>query len=270
VLRTAHLIAMGLRLDAGALVAVGAVGAAILGPLIGPAASLLVALVLFGAGVLHGAGEENEGSIRPFSIIHAALYLAVAAAVAALYLASPTTGLVAFLAISVWHFATSHCGFDPVAQGAIAACAIGGSALFHASQTAQVFASITGDAIPAVLMSALCVVGVAGVVAAGYAAVRERRGGGHAILAVMAVMLAAPVLAVALIFFVAHALPVQRAQVARYGPADVLRATLPTGLLALSGIAALGVLVWSGTVALPLAVAIAFGLATPHMLIDGL
>jgi len=30
------------------------------------------------------------------------------------------------------------------------------------------------------------------------------------------------------------------------------------------------VLVWSGTVALPLAVAIAFGLATPHMLIDGL
>lgn len=269
-LRIAQPNARGLRLDAGALVAVVAVGAAISGQLIGGTVSLVVALVLFAAGVLHGAGDESASGIRPFSIPHAAAYIAVAAAVAALYLAAPLAGLVGFLAISGWHFATSRCGFDPAAQGAIAACALGGSALFHGSPTAQVFASITGGPVPDLLIGGLAAVGVAGVAAAGYAAVRGMRGAWHAILAVMAVLLAEPVLAVALIFFVAHALPVQQVQVARYGFADVLRAGLPTGLLALGGIAALGALAWSGVVALPFAAAIALGLATPHMLTEGL
>ena len=72
----------------------------------------------------------------------------------------------------------------------------------------------------------------------------------------LAAMLAGPVMAVALIFFVAHAAPVQRRQIERHGLKQVLNAALPTGILALLGTLALVALAWSGMIAIPVAVAI--------------
>ena len=267
--RLADMRAEGLRLDAGALLAMAAVGAAVVAQIVGGAFSTAVALMLFAAGMLHGAGDENEEGIRRFSLAHAAGYIAFAAAVAALYLVSPLSGLICFLAISGWHFATSRCGFDRSSHLAIAGCTIGGSALYHGLQTSQVFSSITGQPIPGLLMTVLALAGLVGVACAGYALLRMARGASYAVMASLAVLLADPVLAVALIFFVAHALPMHRRQVAEHGVENVLRATLPTGLLALAGSLILVALTAAGLVTLPVAAAIAFGLATPHMLTDG-
>ena len=79
-----------------------------------------------------------------------------------------------------------------------------------------------------------------------------------------------PVLAVGLVFFTGHALPIQLRQLRRYGSAAVLRAVgWPTGI-AVAGAALMAGAVASGWIALPLAAALAFGFATPHMLTDRL
>ncbi len=269
-LRTVAIHAQGLRHDAGALIAALAVGAAVAGHLIGGTGATFVALALFAAGILHGAADEGRHDIVAFSVVHAGGYVAFAAAIAALYLASPLLGLAAFLAISGWHFAISPADFDRASRYAIAGCAIGGSALFHPAPTAEVFAAITGLAIPGAAMQPLAIVGAGGVALAGLAAARRANGMWQAILAVLAVILLEPVLAVALIFFVAHALPVQREQIADHGLDRVLKAIAPTGIPALAGAIALIALAWLGYVALPLAAAIAIGVATPHMLTERL
>lgn len=266
--RLTDMRAEGLRLDAGALLAMAAVCAAVVAQVVGGAFSTAVALMLFAAGMLHGAGDEDEERIRPFSLAHAAGYIAFASAVASLYLVSPVSGLISFLAISGWHFATSRCGFDRSSHLAIGGCTIGGGALFHGAQTAKVFGSITGEPIPGLLMAVLALAGLVGVACAGYALLRMARGAAHAVTGGLAVLLADPVLAVALIFFVAHALPTHRQQISEHGLEDVRRATLPTGLLALTGSLILVALAAAGLVTLPFAAAIAFGLATPHMLTE--
>ena len=268
--QTAAMPTRGLRHDAGALVTVLPVAAAVVGELAGGTASTLVSLGLFAAGVLHGAAEEDEGGIYRYSAAHAAGYVAFAAGIAALYLAAPVAGLAAFLILSAWHFADGRCDFCPASRYAIAGVAIGGSALFMPTQTAAVFATITGQPVPDFLVQILAFAGMAGMACAAYAIVRRQSGAGYAIIAVLAAMLAGPVMAVALIFFVAHAAPVQRRQIARHGLKEVLSASLATGILALLGTLALVALAWSGMIAIPVAVAIAFGMATPHMLTDGL
>lgn len=268
--RTATIAARGLRQDAGALITIAAIGAAVAGELAGGAASTVVSLCLFAAGILHGAAEEDEAGIHRYSLGHAAGYVAFAAAIGGLYLAAPVAGLCAFLGLSAWHFASGRCKFGPTSRYAIAGLAIGGSALFFPTQTAGVFAAITGQPIPDYFMQMLALVGIGGTACAGFALARNENGAGHALLAALFAMLAEPVMAVALIFFVAHAAPVQRSQIERHGLRDVLNASLATGLIALAGGFVLVVLAWSGMIAIPVAVAIAFGMATPHMLADDL
>ena len=218
----------------------------------------------------HGAGEEEDGGIARLGWAQAAAYIVVGIAVAGLFLALPLAGLVLFLALSAWHFARSDCRMGQAARLAIAALAIGGSALFQPQTTAQVFTAAMGEPAPVLLVRLLALAGVAGAGAALYALFRNQRGCGEAMLALGATALLHPVLAVGLVFLLGHALPIQRRQLRRYGSAAVTRAVLWPTLLAIAGAALLAAGVLSGWLALPVAAALAFGLATPHMLTDRL
>ena len=65
-------------------------------------------------------------------------------------------------------------------------------------------------------------------------------------------------------------MPMQQAQVYRHGWHAVLAAQGPTTALAVLGAAAIAALVLTGQIAMPLAAALAFGMATPHMLSERL
>ena len=193
--------------------------------------AVLAGLVFFVMGLAHGAGDENEGGIARIKLVHGAAYLVTGAAVAALFLFAPLAGLALFLALSAWHFARSDCAFDPLTR---------------------------------------YLLGVAGTGAAAWALVKGLRGFGHAVIALAATVLFNPVLAVGLIFLTAHAIPVQQRQIANYGRSTVWRAVALPTLIATLGALGIAALVWTGHLALPIAIALAFGMATPHMLTERL
>ena len=227
-------------------------------------------LALFVAGLAHGAGDEQEGELARMGVMQAAAYLIVGIAVAGLFLVAPLGGLAVFFALSAWHFARSDCRFHQATRYAIAGLAVGGSALFHPSGTAMVLAEATGEQMPEYFLRALAVAGVIGSGFSAFALVTGKRGFGHAVVALLAVLLLHPVLAVGLIFLTAHAVPIQQRQAAAYGTTTVLKAiALPTAIATL-GAAGIAASVVAGVIALPLAVALALGLATPHMLTERL
>ena len=232
--------------------------------------AVLAGLVFFVMGLAHGAGDENEGGIARIKLVHAAAYLVTGAAVAALFLFAPLAGLALFLALSAWHFARSDCAFDPLTRYAIAGLAVGGSALFRPGETAEVFAVIVSGEVPALVIRVLALLGVAGTGGAAWALVKGLRGFGHAVIALAATVLFNPVLAVGLIFLTAHAIPVQQRQIANYGRSTVWRAVALPTLIATLGALGIAALVWTGHLALSIAIALAFGMATPHMLTERL
>ena len=256
--------------DAGALFAWAALALATAAQLYSGMAPLVVGLALFAAGLAHGAGEEEDGTIRAFGAIHVAAYLLVGAAVAALFLAAPLAGLALFLALSAWHFAHSDGSFGPHARTAIAALAVGGSALLRPRGTRRVFELATGGEVPPEFVTLLGVAGAVGLALAALALWKNQRGCGEAAIAAGAVLLFDPVLAVGTIFLVGHAIPVQRRQIARYGARAVWRAVALPTLVATGGALALALAVTFGWLPLGIAVALAFGLATPHMLTERL
>lgn len=227
-------------------------------------------LALFVLGLSHGAGDEQEGELSSFTLVHAGAYLLIGAAIAGVFLAAPLLGLALFFALSAWHFSRSDCHLHKLTRNAIAGLAVGGSALFRPEETAQVLSFVIGDDVPRNFLRFLALCGVVGTGFAVYAAVKGRRGFGHAVVAGLAVALLHPVLAVGLIFLTAHAIPVQERQIAAYGTPRVLRAiALPTLIASVGAIA----LAWgtvSGLVPMSLAIAMSFGLATPHMLTERL
>ncbi|MDP4574346.1 Brp/Blh family beta-carotene 15,15'-dioxygenase [Qipengyuania sp. G39] len=261
----------GSRLGAGApYVFISLFAVAGLAQLAGSDLALAVGLALFVLGLGHGAGDENDGELRAYSLVLVAAYVVTGLAIAALYLAWPVLGLSIFLAFSAWHFARSDSGMDLLPRLAIAGLAVGGSALLRPETTATVFTAALGEAPPALLLLLLAVVGCAALLAAGGSIILRYAGAASAGLAALACLLFHPVLAVGLIFFGMHALPVQQRQVARYGPTQVIKAiALPTAVATLAA-AAIALAVWSGWLALELAVALAFGMATPHMLTERL
>ena len=133
-----------------------------------------------------------------------------------------------------------------------------------------VFAVIVGGEVPALVMRVLALLGVAGTGAAAWALVKGLRGFGHAVIALAATVVFNPVLAVGLIFLTAHAIPVQQRQIANYGRSTVWRAVALPTLIATLGALGIAALVWTGHLALPIAIALAFGMATPHMLTERL
>ncbi|WP_279349365.1 Brp/Blh family beta-carotene 15,15'-dioxygenase [Erythrobacter litoralis] len=243
---------------------------AITAQIAGPSWSTAAGLLFFVLGLAHGAGDENDGRIARITVTHAAAYLVAGTAVAGLFLVEPLSGLVLFLALSAWHFARSDCALAPITRYAIAGLAVGGSALFRQSETLSIFEFVTNDAVPSAFIRLLAVIGGGGAVCAAMALLKSRRGFGHAIVALTATVLLHPVLAVGLVFLVAHAVPVQQRQIAAYGRSAVIRAVAIPSAIATVGAAAIMGLVTSGLLALPYAVALAFGMATPHMLTERL
>lgn len=194
----------------------------------------------------------------------------IGAAVAGLFLIEPLGGLALFFALSAWHFSRSDCRFDKITRIAIAGLAVGGNALFRYSETATVLGFVTGEELPRNFLRFLALGGIVGGGFALYAFIKRLRGFGHAIVAGLSTAFLQPVLAVGLIFLIAHALPVQERQIAAYGWRRVVRAVaLPTAIATL-GALALAVAVAQGLLATQLAVALAFGMATPHMLTERL
>ena len=256
--------------DAGALLSWAALLLAALAQLLGETEATVAGLAFFVAGLAHGAGDENDATIRPFSLIHVGAYLVTGAAVTALFLVAPPAGLALFLALSAWHFARSDVRMAQETRFAIAALATGGSALFRHRETERVFAAVVGEPLPPLFVDVLALAGIVGIGLAGWVLFKGRRGSGHAAIAAGAVALLHPVLAVGLIFLTAHAVPIQQRQIRRYGSAAVWKAVAWPSVVALAGAAGLAVAVWQGWIALPIAVALAFGMATPHMLTERL
>ena len=227
-------------------------------------------LALFVAGLAHGAGDEQDGELKRIGLMHAAAYLIVGIGVGGLFMAAPLGGLAVFFALSAWHFARSDCRFEQATRLAIAGLAVGGSALFQTKLTAAVLMQATGAEVPDWFLRALAVAGFGGAGFAAYALIAGKRGFGHAVVALIATLLLHPVLAVGVIFLTAHAIPIQQRQAAAYGSGVVMRAIAIPTIIATLGAAAIAASVWSGLLAMPLAVALALGLATPHMLTERL
>ncbi len=181
-----------------------------LAQLAGPGLALAVGLALFILGLGHGAGDENDGELRANSWALVAAYMVTGSAIPALYLAWPVLGLSTFLAFSAWHFARSDSGMDLLPRLAIAGLAVGGSALLRPHTTASVFTAALGEAPPTLLLLLLAVGGGAALLAAATSMALRHAGAKSAGLAALACLLFHPVLAVGLIFFGMHALPVQK------------------------------------------------------------
>ena len=232
----------------------------------GPAIAL--GLLFFLAGTAHGAGDEQDGTIRPYRLAPAVAYVVAGLAVAALFVALPLAGLTLFLLLSAWHFAHSSGGTWPRRLG-FALTAIGASALWQNAATGRVFAAVLGTPIPPLWMLALAIIGAIGLGLSAWALKDDWRDGALWVTLVATAILH-PVLAVGLAFAVGHALPIQRAQLRRYGWRRVLFAEGVTTGLAILGALAIAASVLTGHLALPLAAALAFGMATPHMLAERL
>ncbi len=261
----------GPRLDAGAPWLSAALFAfAAIAHVAGEATAIWVGLAMFVAGLGHGAGDENGGAMRGYSPLLILAYVVTGLAIAALFLAAPLAGLALFLSLSAWHFARSDSAMSQLVNLAIAMLAIGGSALLRANETAAVFAAILGRAPPDLLMGGLQVAGAIGLFVAAVAVAGRKRGALSSAAAALACAAFHPVLAVGLIFLVMHALPIQRRQIAAFGVDRVVRAVAAPTIIATLGAAAIGIAVWQGWLALELAVALAFGMATPHMLTERL
>lgn len=237
--------------------------------LLGTGPAILVGLACFFAGLSHGAGDENGGRIVPYRLHHAAGYLLSGLAVAALFLAAPLFALAVFLLLSAWHVGRSDGGWR-ARDWAIGALLIGGSALFRPGSTSEIFSSLLGQAIPAPFVQALAAIGIAGCALAFLAAWRKERGWALAPASVLAALAFHPVLAAGVIFLIGHAAPVQTRQLSSYGWAQTWRAVRwPLGIAG-AGSLLLAIGAMQGLVALPVIAALAFGLATPHMLAERL
>ncbi len=238
--------------------------------LIGGMVPVVIGLIFFMIGFPHGAGDENDGTMRAFSISHIGAYLMAATALAALFLIMPLAGLLMFFALSAWHFARSDVSMADPVRWAIAALSIGGGVLFRPAETTQVLGALAGSEIPPGLAIILAIVGAAGTGLAIWAMLARLKGSGHAFFALAVTAICHPVLAVGCIFLLCHAVPVQTQQVHRYGLDAVRKAVVFPTIIAITGGAAIAVCVWSGWVSLQLASAMAIGVATPHMLTERL
>ncbi|WP_120716352.1 Brp/Blh family beta-carotene 15,15'-dioxygenase [Tsuneonella amylolytica] len=262
--------ARGPRLRAGVLFPFLLFTLALAAQSAGLSASVGLGLALFLAGLAHGAGEEEDGTIRPLGLPQATAYVVSALAIAGLFLALPLAGLALFLALSGWHFAHGDCGLARLSRFAMAGLAIGGSALFHPHPTTDTFSTVVEGSVPLAFTQVLAIAGVFGAGAALVSVARGRRDWPLALLALAATAVFHPVLAVGFVFFIGHALPIQLRQLGRYGSAAVAKAIAwPTGI-AVAGAALMAASVAAGWMTLPIAAAFAFGFATPHMLTDRL
>lgn len=260
----------GLRHNAGALIFPALLLAAILVELLLPGLAVWLGLPCFVLGFPHGAADEQGGVFTAYRTERIGAYVLVAASVGALYLVQPLVGLTLFFALSAWHFAREGEHGSAAGSWAVALLAIGGSMVFQPRATTSILSAATGTSVPELYAMVLAAVGALGVVLAIAAASRAQSRAFEALLAVAAVALLHPVLAVGIIFLGTHALPVQRSQIVRYGPQTVRDAVGITSIAAMIGAVVIAWAVIQGLIQIPVAAAVAFGLATPHMITDRL
>ncbi|WP_165853515.1 Brp/Blh family beta-carotene 15,15'-dioxygenase [Aurantiacibacter aquimixticola] len=234
----------------------------------GTSIAVVLGLIFFLIGTAHGAGDEQDGTIRPFGIWQAAAYIVAGLAVAAVFVMLPLAGLTLFLGLSLWHFARSLHG-DWLRGWAYAALVIGGSMALRFEETAAVFAAILGFAPPDIWLYGVATIGLAGLALAAAQLLRQPRDPAL-IVSALAVAFLHPVLAVGTAFLVGHALPLQAEQAERHGCDAVLRAQWITSALALAGTVALALAWNAGFVPLTVVAALAFGMTVPHMLAERL
>lgn len=238
--------------------------------LAGERVALWIGLAFFVMGLAHGAGDEQEGQLRRIGLIPAFAYLLVGTAVAGLFIAQPIAGLAVFFSLSAWHFARSDCQLAQETRYAISGLAVGGSALLQPQGTLDVLSLAAAMPVPVHFVRALAIAGMVGCGFTLWTVFKANRGFGHAVVAFCAVLLLHPVLAVGLIFLTAHAIPIQQRQTAYYGARTVLAAVaIPTGL-AIVGATGIVASVTTGALSAHFAVALALGMATPHMLTERL
>ncbi len=253
------------------LITLACAAAAVFASALGDKAALACGAAFFLAGLGHGAAVEDTTGLRRYSLIEAGAYGVFALAIAAVCLVAPTAGLISFLALSAWHFSFAHYGAgrsadNPIGALALGWIAIGGSAVFWPATTTQIFADIIGEPFPDWALVSLRALGVCGMLLGALAVLQRDEEAWMLILGVLATLAFPPILAVGFVFFVLHAMPETRRQVARFGLKHVVRATFLPVLLACVGAVIVGYYIVSGTIPFALAAALAIGLATPHMI----
>lgn len=175
----------------------------------GTASAITGGLALFLAGLPHGAFAPDHRALLS-DRDYVRRYLAAGALTAGAFVAAPVPALGGFLVLSANHLLHDPSGGEPARRVALAGLLTGGSALVRPSQTARVFATLCGRAVPRGMTAVL---GVTGAVGYGAALARARRARGDSVLLVTiaAPVLLHPVLATGMIFMLGHAAPVTAA-----------------------------------------------------------
>ncbi len=178
--------------------------------MLGDGAAIAIGLALFAAGLPHGFIRGAQANPRLTSALYWFAYVSAAAVVLAGFLIAPIALLMTFLAFSLVHFSISDALRSKAANLAIAALAVGGSALFQPTATAAMLGLAAGEYVPAMMLNALAIFGGVGVLVACVLACLEPRQHWTMLLAIAIVALLQPVLAVGAIFYLYHAAPIQR------------------------------------------------------------
>nr|BAT31065.1 hypothetical protein [Fulvimarina pelagi] len=239
---------------------------AVLAQLAGPTAAAMVAALYFACGLPHGASNEQRASLSAFAPLEIVAYVVTGMAAAAFIFAEPVAGLILFLALSAWHFASDRRDHTLVTGVGIALLLVGGSALFRRSATADVFASLIGTTVPNPVMSIIAAAGALGCLLALHTVWKEPRARNLALTAIGAPLLLDPVLAVGLLFLLFHAGPAQIEQVRNFGLRAVRHAAGWPSIAALAIAIAGCLLVAYGGLPMPILAAIFGGMTVPHML----
>ena len=233
-----------------------------------PAVSVAAGLALFVLGVPHGAVErvrvDNQGSAETRhavpSLAYTALYLTVAGAVLAVWLAAPLPALALFLTVSAVHFGLS----EPILRSA-GLWVVAGSLVLWTGPTLDVFAQITGNASVADWAAPARGLGLA----AGALLLLEAARKGDLAFAFMLLALFAvlpPVQAVAVYYFAVHSVREWRVVGRERGSLRAaLRLYAPFAAPVILGGAATVAGVALGWIPLPLAAGLGVAVATPHM-----
>lgn len=112
---------------------------------------IVLATLVVLAGLPHGALDplvaRRAGLVGGTASAAAYLgaYTLIAALAAGLWLALPQAGLVAFLAMSGWHFAGDWSELDRPTRALGGAFVIGGPVLFHPDEVAELFGALSSD-----------------------------------------------------------------------------------------------------------------------------
>ena len=231
------------------------------------------ALAVIGLGLPHGASDLAlipADRRRGFLLA----YVGAAAAVVALWLVLPAVALIAFLLVSVAHFATEDDTAPPVLRWATATIIVAGPALLHREQVAALFAALLSDPgiVPGLTgtMTLAATVAVGAIVAA-FATSPDKRDWFWSFLAlgVASAVALPPLVGFAIGFVLLHAKGQTRKRMAELGcatTADFLRRVAPAMAGALFVIAAVALIFARHTSpAIGTLFAALSALAVPHM-----